>query len=145
MGLRLKTWERLTQAVESGRIIPFIAGIVACAAVGMAVVMRVVDPDNFPSLGIAIWFSVVTLLTVGYGDVVPTDALGRVAAGVLMIVGITFIAFITAVVTSSLVSAEQRRLRRKELEGAQHDDDATLQALERVERRLEAIERKLEH
>ena len=47
-----------------------------------AIVIRIVDPDNFPSLGLAIWWALQTVTTVGYGDVVPTTAVGRVIGGI---------------------------------------------------------------
>ena len=49
---------------------------VGLAFVG-AIVIRIADPDNFPSLGLGIWWALQTVTTVGYGDVVPTTAVGR--------------------------------------------------------------------
>ena len=68
-----------------------------------AIVMRIVDPDNFPSLGLAIWWALQTVTTVGYGDVVPTTTVGRVIGGAEMVLGISFIAFLTAGVTSTVI------------------------------------------
>jgi hypothetical protein len=47
------------------------------------------------------------LATVGYGDIVPHTAWGRVLGSVVIIVGVTFRFFFTATVTSLFVSAEQ--------------------------------------
>ena len=65
--------------------------------------IRIVDPDNFPSLGLAIWWAIQTITTVGYGDVVPTTAVGQVIGGIEMVIGISFIAFLTAGVTSIVI------------------------------------------
>lgn len=54
----------------------------------------------------ALWWGVVTLTTVGYGDVFPVTPEGRLAAGALMILGITLFAAITATITSRLVAGE---------------------------------------
>lgn len=51
----------------------------------------------------ALWWGVVTLTTVGYGDVFPVTPEGRLAAGGLMILGITLFAAITGTIMSALV------------------------------------------
>lgn len=52
----------------------------------------------------ALWWGIVTLTTVGYGDVYPHTAEGRVAAMVLMVVGISLYSAITATITSILIA-----------------------------------------
>ncbi len=66
--------------------------------------MILVDRTNFPNYGIAVWWAIVTLATVGYGDVVPTTPLGRIVGSAVIILGVTFLAFLTATVTSLFVS-----------------------------------------
>lgn len=55
----------------------------------------------------ALWWGVVTLTTVGYGDVYPQTPEGRVAAVVLMVVGITLYGTITATITSILLAGRR--------------------------------------
>ncbi len=55
----------------------------------------------------ALWWGVTTMTTVGYGDVIPVTAEGRIAAGILMIVGIGLYSAITATVTSFLISSDR--------------------------------------
>ena len=83
-----------------------------------AIVMRIVDPDNFPSLGLAIWWALQTVTTVGYGDVVPTTAVGQVVGGIEMVLGISFLAFLTAGVTSTVIQRGGA-----EAQAAQHAND----------------------
>jgi voltage-gated potassium channel len=52
----------------------------------------------------ALWWGVVTLSTVGYGDVYPLTPEGRLAASVLMVLGIGLFSAITATITSYMVS-----------------------------------------
>jgi voltage-gated potassium channel len=57
----------------------------------------------------ALWWGVVTLTTVGYGDVLPLTPEGRVAAIVLMVLGIGLFSALTATVTSSLIGGGMTR------------------------------------
>jgi voltage-gated potassium channel len=73
--------------------------VVAGAAVAM------VDSENVGSIEDGIWWA---LKTVGYGDVVPRSTLGRVVAGVVMLVGIGFFALLTAAVAATFVKQDER-------------------------------------
>ena len=122
---------------------------VGLAFVG-AIVMRIVDPDNFPSLGLAIWWALQTVTTVGYGDVVPTTAVGQVIGGIEMVIGISFIAFLTAGVTSTVI---QRASAKAQADQHAHDERnaesvlaalvETRQAITELDVRLDRIESKL--
>lgn len=55
----------------------------------------------------ALWWGLTTMTTVGYGDVIPTTSEGRIAAAVLMILGIGLYSAITATITSFLISGDR--------------------------------------
>jgi voltage-gated potassium channel len=61
----------------------------------------------------ALWWGVVTLTTVGYGDVVPHTTEGRIAAMALMLLGIGLFGAITATITSYFLSTDLRRMESK--------------------------------
>jgi voltage-gated potassium channel len=100
---------------------------------------RVVEPSKFTSLGLAYWWAVQTVTTVGYGDVVPRSVGGRVVAGVLMLVGIALIPTLTSVTISALIS---KRSRQSDEEDRRARDESAATLL-RIEERLEKLERGL--
>ena len=94
---------------------------------------------------------IVTIGTVGYGDVIPHSTWGRIVESIIILVGVTFISFLTATVTSYFVAAEQERAKegeRKEREAERAGFEESQQRVEasqkRIEERLAAIEAKLE-
>lgn len=66
--------------------------------------------SGFDSFEDALWWCVVTLTTVGYGDRFPVTTGGRIVAGVLMFVGLSFYALLTGVLSTALIN----RARKKE-------------------------------
>lgn len=98
-------------------------------AIGGGVLAWALDRDDFPTLGEGLWWSLQTVTTVGYGDIVPKQTEGRVIAGFIMLIGIAFVAVVTAAVTAALIETARRQLRR--------GSDAQL---EDIARRLAAIE-----
>jgi voltage-gated potassium channel len=122
---------------------------VLLAVVG-AVVERIVDPHDFPSIGLALWWSLQTVTTVGYGDIVPTTNVGRLIGGMELVLGVSFIAFLTAGVTSTVV--EGARAGAEKVSRDQQVEDArtiaeslaeTRAAIAALDRRLDSIESKL--
>ena len=69
---------------------------------------RDVQPATFGSVPATMWWAVVTLTTVGYGDVVPITALGRVVAAMVMICGLGVFGLWTGILATGF-AAETRR------------------------------------
>ena len=99
-----------------------------------AVLMTLVDEENFPSLGSGLWWAIQTTTTVGYGDNVPTTTAGRVVASIVMLFGIGFLTVITAAITSTFV-ARSRVQQLNAVAGA-----PTAEQLRQLDERLERIE-----
>jgi len=89
------------------RLLGIVAGLVVCGAIGLWITEPQVDITN------ALWWSIVTLTTVGYGDISPTTTGGRLVGALLMILGIGVLGAFTGQVASLLT--ERRRLRNQGL------------------------------
>lgn len=71
------------------------------------------QPEAFGSIPRAMWWSVATLTTVGYGDVVPITVLGRICAGLSAIAGIGLIAMPTGILAAAFSEAMDRLREEK--------------------------------
>lgn len=69
------------------------------------------QPEGFSSIPASMWWAIATLTTVGYGDVYPITAVGKVAAAVVAILGIGLFALPTAIIGSGFVEAVQKGKR----------------------------------
>jgi voltage-gated potassium channel len=58
-------------------------------------------PQTFGSITRSLWWAVVTLTTVGYGDVFPQSTLGRIVAGIVALTGVGIVALPTGILASS--------------------------------------------
>ena len=82
--------------------------------------IRLVDPSNIHSIGDGLWWSIQTVTTVGYGDVVPETVLGRLIGTLVMVTGIAFLTVTTAAVTNLFIeAARKRRVGTGEGEGSE--------------------------
>jgi voltage-gated potassium channel len=122
-----------SRAVKRRNVFTFLVTVTAATAVVTGLIAHLIDRADFPTFGIGVWWAVVTLGTVGYGDVVPHTAWGRVLGGVTIVFGVTFVSFLVAIVTSMLVEANRSPEERE------------MQELVRsIEARLRTIESRLE-
>ena len=130
-----RTLRRIDRSVETGKIIPFLALATLVIAGVAGVVADVLSPNGFSSLGDALWWSAQTVTTVGYGDVVPDTWGGKVVGVFIMVFGVASVSLITALVTSSFITYQQRRA------GGELDrHQQLLDVLERIEGRLDSLE-----
>jgi voltage-gated potassium channel len=134
---------RARKAIENRRVFPYLALMTALIGFGIGVVMRLIDSKDFHSYGDGIWWAIVTLGTVGYGDIVPTTPWGRFLGSIVIVVGVTFLSFLTATVTSLFVSREQEERDAESEARRVADREQVLRALAKLEERLAAIEAKL--
>lgn len=86
--------------------------VITLSVAGLAVVIassimyyaeHAAQPEQFSSIPAAMWWGVVTLTTLGYGDIYPITTVGRLMGGVFAISGILLIALPTAILGSAFV------------------------------------------
>jgi voltage-gated potassium channel len=70
---------------------------------------REAQPDKFGSIPDAMWWGIVTLTTVGYGDVTPITPWGKVMGGLTAILGVCMFAIPVGIIASAFVEAVRRR------------------------------------
>jgi voltage-gated potassium channel len=141
---RSRLRDRTARAIASRRVFPFLAAVTILIAIGVGFLVRLIAPGNFDSVGEGIWWAIVTLATVGYGDVVPTTPWGRVVGSAVIILGVTFLAFLTATVTSMFVSNEQRTETDRQIAMREGSEEETRVLIRRLDERMAAIEAKLD-
>ena len=132
---RFERWyERLSLKRAVGTILAIAITLVAIAGL----LERLVEPDTFTSLGLAYWWAVTTVSTVGYGDIVPESTAGRIVASGLMLTGLALIPTITSVVVSVLLG-KQRKSDQDRIEQLETEQAALLA---RIEERLARLEQR---
>lgn len=67
------------------------------------------QPKHFGSIPQSLWWAVATLTTVGYGDLYPTTAIGRVCASFIMLLGIALVALPTGMLGSAMYEILQQK------------------------------------
>ncbi|MBK9180908.1 MAG: potassium channel family protein [Acidimicrobiales bacterium] len=104
VGVRTRRTARLVSQLNRVAVLAG-ASLLVCTII----VYRAERPDNgFDSFGDALWWGIVTLTTVGYGDIVPETRVGRFGATALMLTGIAVVGGLAATLSSFLgIGAEQ--------------------------------------
>ncbi len=122
----------LRESLTARRAAAIIAGFTLLITVAGGILARLVDRQEFPTIGKGLWFALQTVTTVGYGDVTPKHSEGRFIAAVVMLTGIGFLAVITASVTASLIETSRRRFVETESDLARRLEEVT-QLLAKIE------------
>src|SRR5499425_2356063 len=84
-------------------------GATLLAASVMHVIEGHAQPDKFGTIPEAMWWAIVTLGTIGYGDVVPVTVLGRIVASVTIFVGLIMVALPIGIVATAFADEIHRR------------------------------------
>ncbi len=129
--------QRLQRKVLRPRVAAsLIVSLWGVGVVVFGVLERLVNPETFDNVWLAMWWALQTVTTVGYGDVVPGDTAGKLIAAFLMLGGLSLYAVLTGAITSAFVAeAQAQRQASKE--------DPVAGRLEEITAQLEAIRAEL--
>ncbi|WP_119156417.1 potassium channel family protein [Caldimonas tepidiphila] len=110
--------DAVSEALHSRRFellasIGFALGLLLLTSTLMYILEAEAQPEVFGSIPRAMWWSVVTLTTVGYGDSYPVTAAGRILAGLTAVTGIGLIAMPTGILAAAFSDALQARRERE--------------------------------
>ena len=127
---------RAERLLTRRRNLPYIAALTLLLVTVTGIAVDETDPHRFPNPWRGLWFAVVTVTTVGYGDTFPTSAGGRVIAAFLMVVGVGFLGLLTAAIAGHFVGQDAEDKHRESTD----KQDAILAELRRIRERLERLE-----
>ncbi|HFU3984074.1 TPA: potassium channel family protein [Streptococcus suis] len=103
------------------------------AVLTASVLLSVIEGQSFFD---AVWWSIVTMTTVGYGDIVPQDTISKIIAILLMLVGICTFGMVTSTITRFF--SETERENKLDLLIAKVDEQTEL--LRQLEKKIESLE-----
>ena len=125
---RIKNFFNLIERVFNSRRLRTIIAVLTLAIVAFGYIFYIAEPD-IKTFGDGIWWALVTVTTVGYGDITPATTLGRFVAGTLMFFGLGLIATVTAIVSAKFVQNYVDH----------HTNDDVLEKLEELESEIEKL------
>jgi voltage-gated potassium channel len=103
----------LVEALKASRakIAVFLFAVLTSVVVIGAIIYVVEGPENgFTSIPVSMYWAIVTLTTVGYGDISPQTPLGQFIASIVMIMGYAIIAVPTGIVSVEIASVAKKQL-----------------------------------
>ena len=119
----------LIQALRASRrkITVFLFAVLTLVIIFGALIYLIEDPESgFTSIPRSIYWAIVTLTTVGYGDISPETSVGQFLASIVMIMGYAIIAVPTGIVTAEIINPSIKKNTQvcPECLYDKHDDDA---------------------
>jgi voltage-gated potassium channel len=129
LGRMSRAWSHISTAVHSRRaelLLSLYGGLVVMVVSSTILyfIEAEAQPDKFGSIPRALWWSVATLTTIGYGDVFPVTPLGRIFAAVTALTSIGVVAMPTGILAAAFSDALQRHREAEEEQQRQAGIDA---------------------
>jgi voltage-gated potassium channel len=109
--LLIVLWDQ-RKSLGAAFFILFIVLIISSS--GMYIVEKDIQPDKFGSIPQSMWWSIVTLTTVGYGDVYPLTSMGKFFGSIIIILGIGTVALPSGILASAFTEYTRRNQKKYE-------------------------------
>ncbi len=126
----LKASEVLAISLKQSKykIIVFLEVVLTTVVIMGSLMYLIEGPESgFDSIPRGIYWAIVTLTTVGFGDITPDTVLGQFVASIIMILGYSIIAVPTGIISSEMIKTNTMMLNNKQCDDCQtvlHADDA---------------------
>ena len=136
-----EVWAAITDRADDLIVtVAFAAIVVLLGATALYLIEGEVQPDTFGSIPRSLYWAVMTLTTVGYGDSFPITPLGKLFASIVALAGIALVAMPTGIIAAAFSEAMQRR-RDHRIEDMRRHLDRLDAVDEGVAAKLSALER----
>lgn len=110
------------------KVVVFLAGVLTIVVIFGAAMYVIEGPENgFTSIPVSMYWAIVTMATVGFGDIAPITPLGRFVTSILILIGYSIIAVPTGIYTAELANtlrSERKRVPCPECRLPEHEADA---------------------
>ena len=132
MNIFLRVFTLFLRAFNSKRLRTILATIIA--SVGFFGLLFYVSEPQIKSFGDGLWLALVTITTVGYGDIELITTLGRFVASALMLLGMGLIASLTAIISVKFIQNFVDH----------HTNDDVLEKLDEMQKDLDELKKKIQ-
>lgn len=117
LGRTSRAWDEIRDALYERRYeFALILGLLAISVLIAGSLLYWAEaeaqPDKFGSIPRSLWWAIVTLTTVGYGDTFPVTGLGKFLAGIITVIGVMLVALPTGLFAASFTEGMQRHRDR---------------------------------
>jgi len=131
LGKFIKESKILVDSIKASRhkIFVFLLSILTLVII-LGTIMYMIETEknsDFTSIPRSIYWAIVTLTTVGYGDIAPVTSIGQFIASIVMILGYAIIAVPTGMVTAQMIKSDSKSISNKSCSNCSkegHDSDA---------------------
>ena len=130
---RVKYYLSLLLRVFNNKRLRTVLSLILFFIILFGFIFFITEPD-VKSFSDGLWWALVTITTVGYGDITPMTSIGRLVASALMFLGLGLIASLTAVISVKFIQNFVDH----------HTNDDVLEKLEEMQKDIDEIKRKIQ-